>query len=97
MIIAQFSIAPVGKGTSVHSYVQPVIDVLKKENIFFLKTNPMSTIIEVASLEQLFSVVTKAHNEVLNAGAQRVITELKIDDRQDKKVTMSSKINSLEL
>ncbi len=94
MIIAQLSIAPIGKATSLHNYVQKVIDVLKNENIQF-ETNAMATIIEIDSLEKLFSVVEKAHRAVLASGAQRVITELKIDDRHDKSVTMKTKLAQL--
>jgi len=95
MIIAQLSIAPVGAGTSLHNYVQIVIDILQKEQVTF-KTNAMATIIETKDLSTLFSLVQKAHIAVLNAGAKRVITELKIDDRRDKKVTMDTKLNSLK-
>ncbi len=94
MIIAQLSIAPLGKGTSVSSYVKIVIDILKKEQIKY-QTNAMATIIEINDLPTLFQVVQKAHQAVLSAGAKRVITELKIDDRRDKRATMKSKLNSL--
>jgi len=94
MILAQLSIAPVGTSISLHESVQHVIDVLKKEQVSF-QTNAMATILEVETLTQLFSVVEKAHNAVIDAGAQRVITELKIDDRRDKNVTLHSKTSSL--
>ncbi|MBU0497946.1 MAG: MTH1187 family thiamine-binding protein [Candidatus Thermoplasmatota archaeon] len=94
MIIAQLSIAPIGKATSLHTYVQKVIDILQSEKISF-ETNAMGTIIETDSLEKLFTVVEKAHKAVLSAGAQRVITELKIDDRHDKTATMKTKLAQL--
>ncbi|MFO7677928.1 MAG: MTH1187 family thiamine-binding protein [Thermoplasmatota archaeon] len=95
MIIAQLSIAPVGKDVSLHNYVQIVIDILKKENMSF-ETNAMATVIESDDLSRIFDVVQKAHLAILEAGAYRVITELKIDDRRDKEVTMKSKIKSLK-
>ena len=95
MIIAQLSIAPLGKGTSVHDYVKIVIETLKKEHIH-CETNAMATIIETDDLTTLFNVVQKAHQAVLAAGAKRVITELKIDDRRDKEATMKSKVNALK-
>ena len=96
MILAQLSIAPVDAGTSLGSYVQLIIDVLKKEKVSF-ETNAMATILEVEDLPTLFSIVQKAHQTVIDAGAKRVITELKIDDRRDKKVTRQSKCSSLNL
>jgi uncharacterized protein (TIGR00106 family) len=95
MIIASLSIAPLGEGTSVSSYVQLVLDILKKEKITF-KTNAMSTVIETNDLATLFRVVSQAHQAVITAGAHRVITELKIDDRRDKKATIESKLKSLK-
>jgi uncharacterized protein (TIGR00106 family) len=95
MIIAQLSIAPVGKSISLSKYVKLVIETLKKENIKF-ETNAMATVIETDDLNKLFDVVQKAHNAVLKYGVERVITELKIDDRRDKNVTMESKLKSVQ-
>ncbi|TET25699.1 MAG: MTH1187 family thiamine-binding protein, partial [Candidatus Aminicenantes bacterium] len=83
MIIAQLSIAPIGKEVSVSKYVKLVIEILKKENVKF-ETNAMATVIETENLKTLFDVVEKAHNVIIASGAERVITELKIDDRRDK-------------
>ncbi len=95
MIIAQLSIAPVGKDVSVSKYVKIVLDTLKKEQVKF-ETNAMATVIETDDLSTLFNAVQKAHNAVLASGANRVITELKIDDRRDKDATITSKLNALK-
>ncbi len=95
MIISQLSIAPVGKDVSLSKYVKKVISVLKENNITF-ETNDMATVIETEDLETLFKVVEKAHKAVIESGAQRVITELKIDDRRDKNITIGTKIKSLQ-
>jgi uncharacterized protein (TIGR00106 family) len=95
MIIAQLSIAPIGKGTSVSAYVKIVLETLKKEHVRF-ETNAMATVIETNDIETLFSVVQNAHKAVVAAGAKRVITELKIDDRRDKDATMASKRNAFQ-
>ena len=95
MIISQLSIAPIGKDVSLSRYVKKAINVFKENNIKF-ETNDMATVIETEDLETLFNVVKKAHNAMIESGAQRVITELKIDDRRDKNVTIGSKLKSLE-
>ena len=95
MIIAQLSIAPLGKNTSVSLYVKIVLETLKKEQVKF-QTNPMATVIETEDVETLFRVVQKAHLAVVAAGAKRIITELKIDDRRDKEATMESKLQALK-
>ena len=95
MIISQLSIAPVGLGTSLSKYVKIVINTLRKNNIKF-ETNDMATIIETENLDTLFNVVNEAHNSVVKSGAKRVITELKIDDRKDKKVIIGTKVKAIQ-
>jgi len=94
MIISQLSIAPIGESVSLSKYVKIVLKVLEKNNIKF-KTNDMATVIETKDLETLFCVVEEAHKAVIKAGAKRVITELKIDDRRDKNVTMGYKVKAV--
>lgn len=52
----------------------------------------MSTVIEANLIETLFDAVKNAYLAVIKLGSKRVITELKIDDRRDKKHSISSKI-----
>lgn len=95
MIISQLSIAPVGKGVNLSRYVKNVIDILKRNDVKF-ETNAMATVIETEDIKTLFEVVEEAHKAVIDSGASRVITELKIDDRQDKPATIESKLKSIE-
>jgi len=95
MIISQLSIAPIGKDVSVSKYVKKVIEVIKKHDVKF-ETNAMATVIETRDLETLFKIVQEAHMTMVNSGAERVITDLKIDDRRDKNATMKSKIKALQ-
>ena len=95
MIISQLSIAPIGKDVSVSKYVKEVIEVIKKHDVKY-ETNAMATVIETKDLETLFNIVQEAHMAMVYSGAERVITELKIDDRKDKNATMESKIKALQ-
>lgn len=95
MIIAQFSISPLGKGISLGKYVKELIKIIKNSNINF-KTNPMSTTVEIDNLSSLFNLIEKLNEKLFNLGAERVITDLKIDFRTDKKVTMKSKLDSIK-
>ncbi len=94
MIIAQFSIAPIGEGVSLSKYVKEIVNDLKYSNIKF-KTNPMSTIVETTDLKSLFDLIEKLNNHLFKLGVLRVITDLKIDYRKDKDATMESKLKSL--
>ena len=95
MIISQLSISPIGKGISLGVYVKEVIKILKKNNIKFV-TNPMSTIIETTDLKSLFDVVNDINKELFKLGVKRIITELKIDYRTDKNITMEGKLKSIK-
>lgn len=95
MIISQLSIAPIGKDVSVSKYVKKVIEVIKKHDVKF-ETNAMATVIETRGLETLFKIVQEAHMTMVNSGAERVITDLKIDDRRDKNATMKSKFKAIQ-
>lgn len=94
MIIAQFSITPIGEGVSLSKYVKEIVNDLKYSNIKF-KTNPMSTIVETTDLKSLFDLIEKLNNHLFKLGVLRVITDLKIDYRIDKDATMESKLKSL--
>ena len=95
MIVAQVSIAPLGSGKSVSKYVKIAVDTLDSGTLR-CETNAMATVIEAESLEDLFALIRQAHTAVLDAGAQRVITEIKIDDRIDKKANIKSKLQAID-
>jgi uncharacterized protein (TIGR00106 family) len=96
MILAQLSISPLGLGTSVSRYVKKVVKILENEPVNCY-TNAMATVIEAETTEQIFTAVKHAHDALISQPEiQRVITELKIDHRTDKKATAKSKINALK-
>ncbi|MDG6258195.1 MAG: MTH1187 family thiamine-binding protein [Methanomicrobiaceae archaeon] len=96
MIIAEFSITPIGtETTSVGTYVQAALAELEQQGGIRAKPEAMGTVIEAENLGDLFRAVEKAHNALFDLGIQRVVTELKIDDRRDKEATIESKTEAL--
>ena len=95
MIISQLSIVPIGMDVSVSTHVKKVIGIIKKHDVKS-ETNAMATVIETKDIETLFKIVQDAHMSMINSGAQRVITELKIDDRRDKNATINSKVKAIQ-
>jgi uncharacterized protein (TIGR00106 family) len=95
MIISQLTIVPLGEDVSVSKYVKKVIEVIKKHNVRS-ETNAMATVIETEDLQTLFNIVQEAHMAIVNSGAKRVITELKIDDRRDKNATIDTKLRAIK-
>jgi len=99
MAIVDVTVIPVGTTTpSVSEYVADIQHVLKKfedEGKIKYKLTPMNTIIE-GELPTLFQVISAIHEAPFQKGIQRVATNIRIDDRRDKKTTMEGKLESVE-
>jgi uncharacterized protein (TIGR00106 family) len=95
MAIVAISIAPLGEGTSVSKYVAAAERVLREDGRVKYRLDPMFTTIQ-GDLDICLEVAQKMHEAVFAAGAKRVDTLIKIDDRRDKIVDMEDKIRSVE-
>jgi uncharacterized protein (TIGR00106 family) len=93
-VIVDFTSSPVGIGTSLSSYVRKAVQIVEKSGLKTM-THPMGTIIEGDSLEQIFNIIRQAHESIFEAGAARVITSIKIDERRDKSRTMEEKVQAV--
>ena len=91
-VITQFSTSPLGDGVSVSKYVAEALKVVKNSGIKYQLT-PMSTILETNTLEEALNVIIKAHQSIIESGASRVITDIKIDDRRDIPRSMEDKVS----
>lgn len=95
MIIAEISVVPLGEGTSLSKLVRLAVRELEKSNLKMI-LGPMSTSVEASNLDEVLTAVKAAHEAVAKAGARRVITTLKIDDRRDKTATMETKMKAVQ-
>lgn len=94
MILAQMSIYPIGSGVSLGRHVKKGVKCIE-ESGFTYQVGGMSTSVEVPDLASLFDLVTQVRQAQIDEGAQRVIIELKVDERHDKDATLQSKIDSV--
>lgn len=86
MPIMEISVVPVGTcSTSMSDYIAASEKAIQKKKSLRSQINAMETIVESDSLSELFATAKKMHKNVIRAGARRVITSIKIDDRLDKK------------
>ncbi|MBN8190937.1 MTH1187 family thiamine-binding protein [Bacillus sp. NTK074B] len=99
MAIVDVSVIPIGtESSSVSSYVADLQKILKeyeKDGKIRFQLTPMNTIIE-GELSILFQVIEDIHESPFNHGIQRVATNIRIDDRRDKKTTMEGKLSSVQ-
>lgn len=95
MIVADFSMVPMGSGTSAAKYIRAVYDVLRESGVKFVP-GPMSTSVETRSFGELFSLIEKANQRLKEMGVQRIITSVNIDYRLDKDISIESKLKATE-
>lgn len=53
----------------------------------------MSTAVEGKSLQELFDLMEKANDKLVQMGVKRIITTIRIDMRLDKEISMQSKLS----
>ncbi|TFF68406.1 MTH1187 family thiamine-binding protein [Candidatus Thorarchaeota archaeon] len=94
-IIAELVIAPFGVGTSLSKYVRESVRIIDEYPGIRVQHTPMSSIIEADDIEQVLDVTRAAHEKMFEAGAERVSTLLRIDDRRDKERRMEDKTEAI--
>ena len=90
-VIALLSVAPVGE-ESMSADVADAVAALDSFEVSY-ETNPMGTVIEADSVDQLLDAVAAAHAAV---DGDRVSTVLKIDDKRTSDEPASRKVESVE-
>lgn len=94
-VVAEVVVVPYGTATpSLSRYVADVEKVLRSYGLKTLLT-PMGTILE-GDMETVLEAVKAAHEVPFSAGALRVGTTVRIDERRDKELDMDEKVQSVE-
>ena len=95
MAIMDIGIIPLGtENPSVSKYIATALKILENEKDLKYELTAMGTIIE-GDLPRLLSLAQKMHDSVFSAGARRVVTTIKIDDRRDRVATIDSKVEAV--
>jgi uncharacterized protein (TIGR00106 family) len=94
-VVAEFSIHPIGEGTSLSKYVKRALAELKRAKGLKLLVTPMATVIEAEKLSDILSAVEAAHESLFRMGAKRVDFILRVDDRRDKGRSMEDKVRAV--
>jgi uncharacterized protein (TIGR00106 family) len=79
MVVAEFSVTPV-VGENPRPYVDAAIEVVGRSGLNY-GVDAMSTTLD-GELDQVLDVIKRAHRAVMGVGAGRVLTEIRIDDRE---------------
>ncbi len=92
-MLAEFSIVPVGKGSSIGDDIAKVMKIVDSSGLPY-KINPMGTVIE-GKWDDVMGLIKRCHQSVLK-DQERVITTISIDDRKRKPNRIEEKVKSVE-
>ncbi|WP_255148827.1 thiamine-binding protein [Halorarius halobius] len=90
-VVALLSVAPVTEG-SMAGEVAKAVAALDEFDVAY-ETNPMGTVIEADTVEELMAAATAAHTAV---DGDRVSTFLKIDDKRARESSADEKVTAVE-
>jgi len=91
MAVAELCIFPLGTGSpSVGEYLKPVLRVIEESGLKY-QLCPMGTVVE-GSVDEILNLVRECYDAIMKSGVERVVINLRIDDRTDKKLTIEGKV-----
>jgi uncharacterized protein (TIGR00106 family) len=94
MALMEIVVVPIGTVHHQSKYVAKAVRELETVPEIDYELTSMGTIVQ-GRMDRLLEVARKMHQAVLDSGAQRVETSIRIDDRLDKEPTMDGKLNSV--
>jgi uncharacterized protein (TIGR00106 family) len=95
MALVEISVIPLGTPTpSISEYIVESLKVLKESGLKYA-LNSMGTVIE-GELDNIMMIVRQMHKASFKKGVKRVVTTIKIDEWQDKYVSIKDKVRSVE-
>ncbi len=95
MALMDITVMPLGTGEGSFSHWIAGLEALLRRSGLPFRLHDMGTTVE-GDADELFAVARKLHEHCFTAGAPRVYTSLRIDDRRDRHVSIGDKIASVE-
>lgn len=92
-MIAEFSVVPIGSGESLSPYVAECLRIVRESGLKYEFT-ATGTILE-GDYDEVMRVIGQCHRKVMSM-SQRVLTNIKIDDRAGAKDEIERKVQSVE-
>jgi uncharacterized protein (TIGR00106 family) len=92
LLIAELSVVPIGtSNTGLSDYISRAVQAVKDAGVKY-QLHSMGTIFEVNDIEKALKIAEAAHEAVIKAGAKRVLTTLRIDERLDQQRSMDERV-----
>jgi uncharacterized protein (TIGR00106 family) len=93
MILAEFSVVPLDKGTHLSGPIARVLKLVDKSGLDYRLTS-MGTIVE-GSWQRVMALIQQCHERMME-DSERVITTIKIDDHKGRAGRLTGKVESVE-
>jgi uncharacterized protein (TIGR00106 family) len=92
LIVAEIVVTPIGTTkTGLSDYIAKAMDEIKKAGVKY-QLHPMGTVFEADDLDTAFNITRACHQAVIKAGAKRVITTLRLDERLEQPRSMKERV-----
>ena len=92
-MLAEFSIIPIGSGSSIGDQLAIALRVVDESGMPY-KVNPMGTVVE-GEWDDIINLVKRCHDEIMKK-EERVLISISIDDRKGKPNRIEEKVASVE-
>jgi uncharacterized protein (TIGR00106 family) len=94
---AEISIVPIagGRDTSMSKEVAAAFAAIRKTRNLKANLTALGTQVEAKDLGSVLQAIKVAHEAAKSAGARRVISTVRIDERLDKAQTLEDKVKSV--
>lgn len=95
IITSELEIVALGTGdTGMSKHISDAVKAIENAGVKYQLT-PMGTVLETASLDEVFAAVKAAHEALVRKGIKRVVTHITIDDRRDRPKGMAEKMEAV--
>jgi uncharacterized protein (TIGR00106 family) len=98
-IHAEISVIPIGMRsqttTSMSKEIAAAFDAIQKIKGLKTMLTPMGTQIESNNFANILKAIEVAHEVVRTAGAKRIMSTIRIDERLDKSISLEEKVESV--
>jgi uncharacterized protein (TIGR00106 family) len=92
-MLAEISVFPLDKGSSgLGTYVAEAVKVIQESGLDY-ELHALGTLVE-GPPEKIWEIIRKCH-EVVAAHSDRVMMNIKIDDRKDRRSAIKAKVKSV--
>lgn len=92
-MLASFSVLPLGVGEKLGGYVAGIVSLIEESGLDY-RFGAMQTTIE-GDPEEVIALIMKCHREMRKI-APRVLTSIKIDDREEGSGRITGKVEDVE-